>query len=132
MIALRMRPALDYRAKSPTMTGRRTNRSARTVWYVGLLVAVIFLLPPLVRATGHPLSARDTSSSFRLNRGFDKPEPKRTLTPPTIDSADRAALSELTIVPPGCALRDADLAAPLSQQHSPSVDPQRGPPALIS
>jgi hypothetical protein len=115
------------------MTGHGADRSARTVWCASLLVAVIFLLPPLVRATGHPLSARDTSSSFRLNRGFDKPEPKRTLTPPTADSADRAARSQQTIVPPGCAHRAAALEVPLSQQHRPSVDPQRGPPAhLIS
>jgi hypothetical protein len=112
------------------MTVRGVNRSGRSAWCVGLLVTVIFLLPPLVRATGHPLSARDTSSSFRLNRAFDKPAPKQTLHPPVMSTVDRTVSEPSPLAPShwnyiGAAVRPA-------HQHRPSVDPRRGPPVRLT
>jgi len=118
-------------AESAIMNWRCSELSGRTSFCVGLLVAIIFLLPPLVRATGRPLSAPDSSSSIRLNRGFDKPESKQTLTPPVTSSNARVSCSEPTIVPPPWRpqLDAADVL--FLQEHSPSVDPQRGPPVRL-
>jgi hypothetical protein len=111
------------------MPPRGSDTSGRTLLCVGLLVTVICLLPALVRATGRPISAPDSSSSFRLNRGFDKPESKRTLTPPSTES-DRGAASEAsTTVPPHCEECCTGVGAPVAHQHRAAVDPQRGPPA---
>src|SRR5437870_1519053 len=46
-----------------------------------LLVAALFFVPPLVRATQH-LYRGTTSSPLRLNRGFDAPKTKCQVAPP--------------------------------------------------
>jgi hypothetical protein len=113
------------------MTWRDSHPSGRTSFWVSLLVAIIFLLPPLVRATGRPISAPDSFSSIRLNRGFDKPESKQTLTPPIANSSDRVSRAAPAIVPRICRPHVDPSDVLFAPQHSPSVDPQRGPPVRL-
>jgi hypothetical protein len=112
------------------MMVRSVSRSTRLCGTLPfLLIAVMLLLPPLLRATARLHDGRDTPSSFRLNRGFDvpqsrwKPEPART-----------QCFDGVQPVAPAQAARRytlADSTDLLEPQHEQSPDPQRGPPLTI-
>jgi hypothetical protein len=94
------------------------------VWVV-LLVAVLFFVPPLVRATLH-LDRPATSSPLRLNRGFGEPETKCQVVPndlpPRSPVFEEPSPEHVTRMSPGI-----DEPIPDSPLDS-SPDSLRGPP----
>jgi hypothetical protein len=93
-----------------------------------LLIAVMFCVPPLVRATARLKS--NAVTQFRLNRGFHLPESKLKVAPPL----SRPAQLPSTMEPPLLLVVDSvppvDLTIPLPQRDR-SPDPQRGPPPVL-
>lgn len=86
----------------------------------------MLLLPPLVRATAHLHDGRDSPSSFRLNRAFDVPQSKWTVSPPDAQCFD---CTPVAVSAPSHFLHAAaDFEAPLEHQTDRSPDPLRGPP----
>src|SRR5213080_4520259 len=92
------------------------------------LVAVVFCVPPLVRATDHVGAGTTSPLKLRLNRGFNVPETKCRVTPPPAESASLLAADEVT--PPrtmsGAPAFDPAIAP---SPHHPSPEVLRGPPA---
>jgi hypothetical protein len=94
-----------------------------------LLAMVVLLLPPLVRATSPALRAPESSTSFRLNRGFDMPESKWRVTPSVVETLDSSLLdTALDHLPAWHTLPDATLLP--DHQYDRSPDPLRGPPLI--
>jgi hypothetical protein len=94
-----------------------------------LLIAVMFCVPPLVRATARLKS--NAVTQFRLNRGFHLPESKLKVAPPL----SRPAQLPSTMEPP--LLQVVGSVPPIDEvvlcfQHDRSPDPQRGPPPLLN
>jgi hypothetical protein len=95
-----------------------------------VLVMVICLLPPLVRATAHMQDITTSPSSLRLNRGFDVPASKWTVAPPATESFDRTVRQEAE--PSWPALHAVcDVEHLRDHQHYRSPDPLRGPPRIL-
>jgi hypothetical protein len=95
-----------------------------------LLAIVVLVVPPLVRAHAPALRAPESSSSFRLNRGFDMPESKWRVAPSiaetlewTSPEAVTAGLSPWQNVPDATLLPD--------HRYDRSPDPLRGPPSFL-
>ena len=91
------------------------------------LVAVMVLMPPLVRATQHVTDV--AASQIRLNRGFDLPETRCHITPsltqPSLAAVVAPSIQELPVLAPGVddeSLPDAPTTVPF--------DPLRGPPSI--
>lgn len=105
------------------------SRCSRANTLAFLLVIVVLVLPPLVRATYPALRAPESPQLFRLNRGFDMPESKWRVIPSvaeTLESAVPEAVSRA--LPPWHKIPDATLLPDLQYDRSP--DPLRGPPVL--
>jgi hypothetical protein len=90
-----------------------------------LMVAVMFLAPPLVRAT----VLRDGAPPIRLNRGFEQPPAKCDLV--QADVLVRLAFLDTTPpVPPAERVTVPDEALPTASPDR-LPDPVRGPPATL-
>jgi hypothetical protein len=94
-----------------------------------LLAIVVVLLPPLIRATYPTLRAPESSTSFRLNRGFDMPESKWRMTPSVAETLD-GALPHAALDHPPSWRTLPDAALPADHQYDRSPDPLRGPPLI--
>src|SRR5262245_27046131 len=100
----------------------------RTKSLAFLVAIVVLLLPPLVRATSPALRAPESSSTFRLNRGFDMPESKWRMTPSVAETLDGAVPDGVSgNLPSWHTLPDATLLP--DHQYDRSPDPLRGPPS---
>jgi hypothetical protein len=94
-----------------------------------LIAIVVLLLPPLVRATSPALRAPESSTSFRLNRGFDMPESKWRVTLSVAETLNGALPNvALDYLPAWHAVPDATLRP--DHQYDRSPDPLRGPPRI--
>jgi hypothetical protein len=96
-----------------------------------LLILVLALLPPFVRAAGNVQVGRQSSAAFRLNRGFDVPVSKWKLTAPVSallrhprsdESIDAQPKPSSVVVP----------SVRVDHQHQHSPDSLRGPPAPLN
>jgi len=95
-----------------------------------LLIMVMCLLPPLVRATAHLQDVIRSPSTFRLNRGFDVPASKWTADPLVRDSLDDTVTTDSSRSwPPPHTGVDAGLLP--NHQHDRCPDPLRGPPSIL-
>jgi hypothetical protein len=95
----------------------------RRVGVLLVVIAALFLVPPIVRAT----SSIKSSSPIRLNRGFETPPSKADAATSLERSAEPVSIREPE--PPHTVRRplsrgESRVATP--SDHSP--DPQRGPP----
>jgi hypothetical protein len=90
-----------------------------------LMVAVIFLAPPLVRAT----VLRDGTPPLRLNRGFEQPPAKCDVG--QADMLVRLAFPDITRpVPPAERVTVSEQALPPAAPDR-LPDPVRGPPSAL-
>jgi len=98
---------------------------ARLRVVVFLLVSVLLVVPPVVRAAGHlPVSK---PSPLRLSRGFELPPTRSVVVPPTETVPPVSSAAE-PAAPPVCRRASAaDDALPISPPDR-SPDALRGPP----
>jgi hypothetical protein len=93
-----------------------------------VLIAVMVLMPPLVRAT-QPLTG-NPASQIRLNRGFDRPETRCDVTPgltqPVVATISAGGLDPSQILAP----YSNDEPVPCTPAHLP-FDSLRGPPSVL-
>jgi hypothetical protein len=96
-----------------------------------LVAVAILLVPPLVRANAHFRRPNDGPITFRLNRGFDLPVTKLSVTPPAGSSLALACAAR-TIAAIESRRVTVDLDQSCRDQHRQSPDPLRGPPATLT
>jgi hypothetical protein len=102
----------------------------KRMWLAFVLAIVVLSLPPLVRATSPALRAPESSTSFRLNRGFDMPESKWRVAPSIAETFESAVPEAVSgVLPQWHTLPDAPLVP--DHQYDRSPDPLRGPPSLL-
>jgi hypothetical protein len=99
---------------------------------VALLVVALLLVPPLVRSVQRIDDSQSAQSLIRLTRGFDAPETKCRIAPPSFDSMIDVFVThapEIARVVEHAAPGDEPLPAP---RFETGPDPLRGPPALLA
>jgi hypothetical protein len=109
---------MSTNTRNVVIRGRRTG-------VLFLVIATLFVLPPIVRATATIRS----SSPIRLNRGFETPPTKGDDETTLQQAAEPASLLEpepAVVVERAPAQDESSTLAP--SDHTP--DPQRGPPAF--
>src|SRR5262249_50383423 len=114
-------------ATTTTATTATTTMSRRTidVW-VALIVAVLVVVPPLVRAR-QSLAPRPSSTTIRLNPGFDTTERKCWVGSPDVTEVSTSAPDPPALVV-AAPTRPEVFVPPVHDYDTPYV--LRGPPAF--
>jgi hypothetical protein len=111
------------------MVTSRPAMNCRDRTAAALIVAVILLVPPLVRASAHLRRPSESPITFRLNRGFQVPQSKTTVIPPPIGRFDAASGVQAVVALP--VQRIVVDRGPCLDQHRRCPDPLRGPPVTL-
>jgi len=94
---------------------------------VFITIAAVLLVPPFIRATQRIAAGASDSTPIRLNRGFDRPEAKQTVTP-SVGIVRVVAHPDEPGQPEFRRLDRRDEIGPVLAPPTP-LDPLRGPPA---